>query len=443
MKRQFARIERRGLLGFAVALATLGAACSPNNGVKPGAPVLTAIDIVENPYNPVTQNVTSIPANAPDCPTSAAIDDGGAGDGGAGDGGAGDGGAGDGGADDAGAKDGATAGTTAAATGGMCDPAAVPICRQVSAKNWCRCVANMPPSPPAAAPNCTDAGTPDAGAVVADASVDAASADAGGKSDAAAPLGGTWNCDPFAPTSVALFVFDRLLDTAPFDPGDAGGTPNVATTMISPTPPNPVVVVADYASNGSPNEIIFPLLGAFRSDGPSLLFAGQPTLPTAAAVTVTLDPTKVRAKDGKTAFTGTGFFKAGSLTYTTAAFTGSITAPPTTPSAADAGTCAIPPTTVTPDRTPATITFNNLVNPTAIATVVTVTMPSLVAGGMPVSIPFMASSADGLNVSITPNANWPANATITITVTVDPTATDLAGDPVGPVMPVSFTTSAS
>jgi Big-like domain-containing protein len=418
MKRQFARIERRALLGIAAVLATLGIACSPNNSVKPGAPVLTAIDIVENPY--IATNITSIPANVTDCP-SAAIDDGGA--------------------DDGGAKDGATGGTTAAATGGMCDPAAVPICRQVSAKNWCRCVANTPPSPPAAAPSCTDAGTPEAGAVVADASVDAASADASSKSDAAAPLGGTWNCDPFAPTSVALFVFDRLLDTAPFDLGDAGGSPNVATTMISPTPPNPVAVVADYASNGSANEIIFPLLGAFRSDGPSLLFAGQPTLPTAAAVTVTLDPTKVRAKDGKTAFTGTGFFKAGSLTYTTAAFTGSITAPPTTPLAADAGTCAIPPTTVTPNKTPATITFNNLVDPTSIATHVTVTMPSPVAGGMAVSIPFMAASADGLNVSITPNASWPASSTITITL--DPMATDLDGDAVGAVMPVSFTTGAS
>jgi hypothetical protein len=403
MKRLFPQIERPILVGLAAALAAFGAACSPNQGVQPGAPVLTEIDIVENPYT--ATSVTSIPSAVADCPTGVASDGGGT-------------------------IDGATGTTPAAATGGMCDPTvAVPICRQVSAKNWCRCVANSPPSAPPAS-TCTDAGAPDAAAAVADAAVDA------GSSDAAAPLGGTWNCDPFAPTSVALFVFDRLLDTAPFDTGDGGGSPNVATTMVSPTPPNPVTVTVDYASNGSPNEIIFPLLGDFRSDGPSLLFAGQPTLPTASAFTVTLDPTKVRAKDGKTAFTGTGFFKAGSLTYTTAAFMASITAPPTTPLAADAGACAIPPITVTPDMTPATITFNDLVDPTAIAAHVTITATSATG-----PIAFTATSADGLNVSITPKADWPASSTITITL--DPTATDLDGDAVGAVVPATFTTSAS
>jgi hypothetical protein len=405
MKRLFPQIERPVLVGLAAALATLGAACSPNQGVQPGAPVLTEIDIVENPYT--ATSVTSIPSAAADCPTGAPSDGGGA-------------------------ADAAPGSTMAAATGGMCDPTvAVPICRQVSANNWCRCVANTPPSPPPAS-TCTDAGTSDAGAAVADAAVDAGSA----ASDAAAPLGGTWNCDPFAPTSVALFVFDRLLDTAPFDTGDGGGSPNVATTMISPTPPNPVTVTVDYTPNGSPNEIIFPLLGDFRSDSPSLLFAGQPTFPTASAVTVTLDPTKVRAKDGKTAFIGTGFFKAGSLTYTTAGFSDSITPPPTTPLAADAGACAIPPTTVTPDKTPATITFNNLVDPTAIAAHVTITATPVTG-----PIAFTATSMDGLNVSITPTDNWPASSTITITV--DATATDLDGDAVGAVQTVTFTTSAS
>jgi hypothetical protein len=395
MKRLFPQIERPILVGLAAALATFGAACSPNQGVAPGAPVLTEIDIVENPYT--ATNVTSIPSAVTDCPTGAASD--------------------------GGAIDGATGTTPAAATGGMCDPTvAVPICRQVSAKNWCRCVANTPPSPPPAS-TCTDAGT-------SGAAVDAGSA------DAAAPLGGTWNCDPFAPTSVALFVFDRLLDTTPFDTDDSGASPNVATTTISLTPPNPVTVTVDYTPNGSPNEIIFPLLGDFRSDGPSLLFAAQPTLPTAAAFTVTLDPTKVRAKDGKTAFTGTGFFKAGSLTYTTAAFMASITPPPTTPLAADAGVCAIPPTTVTPDMTPATITFNNLVDPKVIAAHVTITATSVTG-----QITFTAASADGLNVSITPDANWPASSTITITL--DATATDLDGDLVGAVQSATFTTSAS
>lgn len=403
MKRLFPRIERPALIGLAVALATFGIACSPNQSVKPGAPVLTEIDIVENPYT-ATQNVTSIPGDVSDCPGAAA--------------------------GDGSAQDGA-AGGTAAATGGMCDPT-VPICRQVSAKNWCRCVANSPPAAPTPTPSCTDAGTPDAGSVA-----DAGSADAA--SDAAAPLGGTWNCDPFAPTSVALFVFDWLLDTAPLDPGDAGGLTNIATTTLVPTPPQPVTVVGDYAANGSPNEVVFPppVLEDFRANGPSLLFAGDPTLPVGTTLSVTLDPNKVRAKDGKTAFTGTGFFAAGSLTYSTAAFTASIATPPTTPLPADAGTCAVPPTTVTPDKTPVTITFNNLVDPTAIGTHVTITA-NTVAG----PIAFTPTSADGLTVSLTPTDKWPASATISITL--DATATDLDGDALGaPVGPVSFTTSAN
>jgi hypothetical protein len=46
MKRLFPQIERPVLIGLAAALASFGAACSPNQSVKPGAPVLTEIDIV-------------------------------------------------------------------------------------------------------------------------------------------------------------------------------------------------------------------------------------------------------------------------------------------------------------------------------------------------------------------------------------------------------------
>ncbi len=383
MKRQFPRIERRALLGLAAALTTLGAACSPNQSVQPGAPVLTEIKIVEG--NGAT--VTSIPSDVAECP----------------------------------ALDGGT-------SGGMCDPK-VTICRLSSASNWCSCVPNpAPPGPPAPDP-CVDAGT-----TTADAGTDAGAPADAAATDAAAVLGGTWSCTPFSPTAVALFVFDRVLDTKPLDPGDAGGTLNPAMLTIAPTPPVSVALNADYASNGTPNEVIFPLLGAFRSDGPSLLFAGQPAFPATSAVTITLDANKVRAKDGKTVFTGPGFFAGGTLTYTTASFSASVTTPPTTPPAADAGVCTPPPITVTPDKTPATVTFNNFVDPTVIASHITIT-----AGGVPVT--FTVTSMDGLNVSVVPDANWPASSTITITV--DATAPDLVGDTLGAPVSGSFTTSAN
>lgn len=47
MKRPLPRIEHRVLLGLAATLAALGTACSPNNSVKPGAPVLTEITILD------------------------------------------------------------------------------------------------------------------------------------------------------------------------------------------------------------------------------------------------------------------------------------------------------------------------------------------------------------------------------------------------------------
>jgi hypothetical protein len=402
MKRQFPRIERRALLGLAAALTTLGAACSPNNNVKPGAPVLTEVEIIEN-YGTASPAVTSIPSGVAECPTATT----------------------DGGAD--GAIDG---GPAASINGGMCEPS-VTICRQTSASNWCRCVANSQPSPPAPSP-CMDAGS----ATTADASTDA------GAPDAPATPGGTWNCAPFSPNSVALFVFDRLLDTVPLDPGDAGAVTNAAMSMIVPKPRMSVAVTADYASNGSPNEIIFPLLGDLRVDGPSLLFAGQPELPANSTLTITLDGTKVRAKD-TTPFTGSGFFAGGTLTYTTRSFGASLSTPPTTPPAADAGACTPPPTTVTPGKTPATVTFDNLVDPTVIAGHVTITAVSLSSGASS-TVAVSATSMDGLNVSIAPamKANWPESSTITITI--DATAPDLVGDTLGAAVPAPgvFTTSA-
>jgi hypothetical protein len=55
-------------------------------------------------------------------------------------------------------------------------------------------------------------------------------------------------------------------------------------------------------------------------------------------------------------------------------------------------------------------------------------------------VTFTTSSMDGLNVSIVPDANWPASSLITLTI--DDSAPDLVGDTLGAPVLGSFTTSA-
>ncbi len=395
MNRPFPRSE---VLGLTAALALAGA-CTPNTSVKPGAPVLTEMKLVEN-----GSSVTTIPANVAECPATA------------------------------------IGGSDAGINGGMCDPS-VSICRLTSASNWCRCVPNPAPAAPTPpGPNCVDGGLVDAGTPTVDAG---AAADAGADAaatDAAAPLGGSWNCGPFSPDTAALFVFDRLLDTAPLGDGAASSVTDLSTFTTTPPSAAAIALGATYNSNGSPNEILFPLLGDFFSDGPGLFFVAQPALPASSIISITLDPTKVRAKDGKTPFAGSGLLD-GSLAFTTAPFGGAVTATPTPPPpAADAGVCAPPPSTVPLDMTPIVLTFNNLVDPAAIGAHVTLTATPL-AGGAATSIAFTATSGDGLNVSITPNANWPASSIINFAL--DPTAADLLGETIGaPGLSATFTTSA-
>jgi hypothetical protein len=168
MKRQFPRIERRALWGLAAALTTLGAACSPNNSVKSGAPVLFEMDILESggitSIGPTTLNCVSADGGAPS-DASVSTDAGTPADAGA--------------AASVGVKD-----------GGACDPTADVLCRQAS--DWCRC-----------------AGT-----------------------DPANPTTGAWNCGPFSPTSSVIFVFDRVIDTTPLDPAGSTTTATLTATPM-------------------------------------------------------------------------------------------------------------------------------------------------------------------------------------------------------------------
>ncbi|HVV52029.1 MAG TPA: Ig-like domain-containing protein [Polyangia bacterium] len=375
-------------MGLAAALAA-GVACTPNNSVKSGAPVLTELSILEpGAYGPT---VTTVTASTMMCPSGTA-------------------------------------------EGGACDPATFPTCETVTANVLCRCLAGATPSAP---PATTDAAVSDAAVSDAGAPADAGKPDGGATtSDAATDAGppppaGAWSCS-FAPTASIMYVFDRVLDSTPLDPGDAATVSGLTQPpKFTPMPPSAVALAGDYASNGSPNEIVFPLLGDFRSDGPSILFAGVPALPAGTTISVTLDNTKVLAKDGRTPFTGMNLLKDGAITFVTAPFSVAITPPP--PPMVDAAADAAPPDDL-PDMTPATLTFTNLTDPATIAMHVTATA----GAATPVAVD--VASMDGLNYTVTPKAKWPASSTITITV--DAAATDVVGDTLGTAAQKFFNTSA-
>src|SRR6185312_9305451 len=171
----------------------------------------------------------------------------------------------------------------------------------------------------------TDAGAGDAGGSKADAG------DAGGSPT----LDGTWSCS-FVPTANVRYVFDRLLATAPFDQNMGVAVPDVASVMTNPTN-NLVSGLANYSPDGVQNGTIFPMLEF--ADGPNITVTGAPALPIGNTITVTIDRTKVTAKDG-TPFTAKGLLLDGTIQFKTQkTFEATIAAPPTPPmAAADAAT---------------------------------------------------------------------------------------------------------
>ncbi len=383
MKRPFRGFE---VVGLAAVLA--GGACAPSNAVKSGAPVLIEVSIVEGGG----ASITSIPAGAAACAAGTA------------------------------------SGGTCYTTGDHADKTCF------LAQNWCRCASEPAATMPMPAPTCTDGGMAGmsgaaggAGGAAGGAAGGTAGADAGTPADAAPPPDGIWNCDPFAPTAQALFTFDRVIDTRPFD-SDAGVS--AAATVTAGTPAAPVASTTVYTPNGTPHALFSPSL-----HGPNLLVSPTPALPASSTAIFQLNPTAVHAKDGRTLFTDNGNFAGGMLTFTTAPFSASVTPPAPPPLPADAGACATPNTDVALDA-PATITFNSPVDPLALIGAVTVTV-----AGSSAPVAVTLASMDGLHVTVAPMDKWPANADITITV--DATAADLAGDLLGaPVTSDKFHTGA-
>ena len=248
MKRSFPPPARHALLVFALCC---GAACTPNQGVKAGAPELIEFTIVQ-----AGGMATTVKPDTPDCMSGIASGaaclpmGGGAGDGGVG-------------------------------------LPADSLCRDATAPNWCTCVADA------------DDGTM-----------------------------GIWSCEPFANVMAVIAVFDRLLDTAPFETGDAAGLTDVVTADTTPA----TDLLTDYSATGARDGFIFNIFGSgvlrqLPRDGPSLYSAPQPEFPSGATVTISLDAQKVRAKDGTTPFTGDGLLQAGQLVFTMAPFSASVTAP--------------------------------------------------------------------------------------------------------------------
>jgi hypothetical protein len=332
MKRSFLPPARDALLVFAL---SCGAACTPNQGVKPGPPELIEFTILQ-----AGGVATTVKPDTPDC-------------------------------------------VSGIASGAACLPmgsdagdggVALPpdsLCRDATAQNWCTCVADA------------DDGTM-----------------------------GVWSCEPFANVMAVIAVFDRLLDTAPFEVGDAGLI-DVVTADATPA----TDLLTDYSATGARDGFIFNLFGPaffgnFRGNGPSLFAAPQPEFPSGATVTISLDAQKVRAKDGTTPFTGDGLLQAGQLVFTMAPFAASVTAP------ADA---AMDPAV--------TVAFTNFADPTGHI--------SATANGTAVAVD-IESGDGGATFTVKPTAGaWPAGATIV--VTVDATAPNLIGQMVAAAASTTFT----
>jgi len=277
MKRLFPRAVPEALF----ALLLVGGGCSPSSDVKPGAPVLTMLSIVDP-----SGTRLDITAAAAECAM--------------------------------GVKE-----------GDSCDPAVDMLCH-TAAFDWCNCVA-VPEQP---APPCS-ADVPDAGAAdgpaeggagdassdttanaATDAGADSAAADASeagtgdasnseagdasnseaGDAGAVAAPHGTWSCPAFSPLSKVVATFDRLLDTVPLAPADdkQSGRDDLASASVkTPVMPTPTTLT-DYTPNGSTGGLIFKLFG--ENPGPNLRIVPQPAWPASNTITVALSKGRVLAR---------------------------------------------------------------------------------------------------------------------------------------------------
>ena len=252
-----------------------------------------------------------------------------------------------------------------------------------------------------------------------------------------------WDCAPFTNVSAVIAVFDRLLDTVPFDPA---GVMDVVTTMAGTGAPV-ISLLTDYSSTGQADGLIFNLFGPFffgnfRGNGPSLFSVPQPEFPSGTTVTVSLQAAKVRAKDGTTPFTGKGLLQGGNLVFTMATFSAVVVAAkPFMPETADTPEMA---------ATDAMVAFTNFADndlpcgpPTPDMTdvdpplCIVAAHITATANGAPVMID--VASGDGHTYTVIPmgGAAWPTGAAVVITV--DAATTNLLGQPIDAAVSEPFT----
>jgi hypothetical protein len=234
------------------------------------------------------------------------------------------------------------------------------------------------------------------------------------------PKVGAWDCSDIGDVFAVIAVFDRVLDTAPFDAVEAGPIMDSIVTTSANSGAPVVSLLTDYSPTGASIGLVFnvygPFFGNLRGDGPSLLSAPQPEFPSAATVTITLDASQVRAKDGTTPFTGTGPLSSGTLVFKTAQFSATIT----------------PPDMFTPIPIAPIVAFSNFVDPADAAAAITAT-----ADGT--ALPVDLTTFNNSHFMVTPKGSdhWPSGATVTVSVA--PTITNLLGQAIAPVTPFTFT----
>ena len=342
------------------------AACTPNNGVKPGAPELVEF-IIGQPAPPGAQPpvmATTVRGDTPDCvsgiatgmtchpnPQKADIADGGTND---------------------------------------ADLPADVLCRDANAMNWCTCDPNA----------------------------------------------STWNCDAFGNVFAVIAVFDRVLDTTPFDENEAGPIMDSIVTTTASSGAPVVSLSTDYSPTGDGKGLVFnlygPYFGNLRGDGPSLVSTPQPEFPSGSTITVTLDANQVRAKDHTTPFTGTGLLAGGTVVFTMAPFSASFS----------------PPDKMAMDPNAVTVAYTNFVEPAACPSMDMPPVPCKTAAHLSVvnrsgtppfpSIPVDISSGGGAYVSVTPTGGaWPAGAMVEIQL--DGATTNLLGQQITAPQPLTFT----
>jgi len=260
------------------------------------------------------------------------------------------------------------------ATGDTCDATMDSLCRDGAAAGWCSCV-----------PDPMDM----------------------------TMMMNIWDCSPF-PVLAVVAVFDRLLDTAPFDAVYPDGSTEVVTGTAGAGAPQ-FDLVTDYASTGTPMGVTplfsFYFNGNFRNNGPSLFSMPDPGFPSGSAVTVNLQASLVRAKDGTTPFVGEGLLQGGTVLFTTPAFSAGVTPPD------DKGN-------------PASVVFTSVVDDDVIAHI------KVTADNVDITSQVVLA-ASGLVVTAIPKTAWPVGATIAITV--DATAKNALGQTITAFEPGPFT----